>query len=94
MATIESYTDIEQKPTWSEEDEARFESCIKVLQTSDGYDTINAKWLISLKDRVQSQNTWKPSKEQIMALRWVLNNVPYNKYKEEISGLLDQIKDL
>ena len=37
---------------WSEEDEARFESCIKVLQTSDGYDTINAKWLKNIKDRV------------------------------------------
>lgn len=37
---------------------------------------------------------WKTSEEQIVALRWVLNNVPYNKHKEEISGLLDQIKDL
>ena len=51
-------------------------------------------WLKSLKDRVQSQNMWKPSKEQIVALRWILNNIPYNKHKEEISGLLDQIKDL
>ena len=40
------------------------------------------------------QNRWKPSDEQIIALRWVLNNIPYNKHKEEISGLLDQIKDL
>jgi hypothetical protein len=47
-------------------------------------------WLNSLRDRY----TWKPSKEQIIALRWVLNNVPYNKHKEEISGLLDQIKEL
>ena len=38
--------------------------------------------------------TWKPSVEQIIALRWILNNIPYNKHKEEISGLLDQIKDL
>ena len=37
---------------------------------------------------------WKPSNEQIIALRWVLNNIPYNKHKEEISGLLDQIKEL
>ena len=40
------------------------------------------------------QTTWKPSKEQIIALRWVLNNILYNKHKEEISKLLDQIKDL
>ena len=37
---------------------------------------------------------WKPSDEQIIALRWVLNNITYNKHKEEISGLLDQIKGL
>lgn len=47
-------------------------------------------WLKSLRP----QNRWKPSDEQIIALRWVLNNIPYNKHKEEISGLLDQIKDL
>ena len=40
------------------------------------------------------QKQWKPSKEQIVALRWILNNIPFNKHKEEISGLLDQIKDL
>lgn len=43
---------------------------------------------------LRPQSTWKPSDGQIIALRWVLNNVPYNKHKEEISGLLDQIKDL
>lgn len=41
----------------------------------------------------QKPAAWKPSKEQIIALRWVLNNIPYNKHKEEISGLIEQIKD-
>lgn len=43
--------------------------------------------------KTEQKPAWKPSKEQIIALRWVLNNVPYNKHKEEISGLLEQIKD-
>ena len=60
----------------------------------EGWEDIFLQWLKSIKDRVQLQNKWKPSKEQIIALRWVLNNIPYNKHKEEISGLLDQIKDL
>lgn len=42
---------------------------------------------------IRYQNRWKPSKEQIIALRWILNNVPYCTHKEEISGLLEQIKD-
>lgn len=51
-------------------------------------------WLKSIKDRIQTRNAWKPSKEQIIALRWILNHIPYNKHKEEISGLLDQINEL
>ena len=87
---------ISPNSAWSEEDEkilkeiisdVKFEGYNNDMQ-ADSYKKIN--WLKSL--RHQSQ--WKPSKEQIVALRWVLNNVPYNKHKEEISGLLDQIKDL
>ena len=55
----EKYFKVE--PAWSEEDEARFKSCIKILQASDGHDTINTKWLNSLKERVQPQNKWKES---------------------------------
>ena len=50
----------------------------------------NINWLKSLKDRY----TWKPSDEQIMALRFVLNHIPYDSHKEEISGLLEQLKKL
>lgn len=60
-----------KKPAWGEEDKARFESCIKLLQTSDGYDTINVKWLKSLKYRY----TWKPSEEQMNTLeQWLKDN--------------------
>ncbi len=76
------------KNEWSEKDEDIKYSIIDIL-TKQGFQT-QANWLKSLKDRY----TWKPSKEQIVALRWVLNNIPYNKHKEEISGLLDQIKGL
>ena len=57
-----------QKPTeWSEEDKERLTSCIQLLKTSDGFDTINTKWLKSLKERY----TWKPSDEQMDALLFV-----------------------
>ena len=42
----------------------------------------------------EQKPAWKPSDEQIMALRWVLNHIPYDSHKEEISGLLEQIKKL
>ena len=85
---------------WSEDNEKMLNRLIGVLDSTnkedyhEGWEDIFLPWLKSLKDRVQPQNRWKPSKEQIIALRWVLNNIPYNKFKEEISGLLDQIKDL
>ncbi len=83
----------EQKPAWSEEDERIYQSIMDDTVQENQLDDKQINWLKFLKEKVQPQNAWKPSKEQIIALRWVLNNVPYNKHKEEISGLLDQIKD-
>lgn len=86
----------EKKP-WSEEDNFMYNR-IKNLLTdiSLAPESINSlsDWLKDLKDRVQPQTTWKPSREQIMALRWVLNHIPYDSHKEEISGLLEQLKKL
>lgn len=83
---------VEQKPAWSEEDEKMMQYVIGSIDTniSDSNFKNIRIWFEALKERY----TWKPSKEQIIALRWVLNNIPYCKHKEEISGLLDQIKDL
>ena len=81
----------EKKPAeWSDEDEAFLMAAIKTCLENYGQHSEIAIWLKSLKQRY----IWKPSKEQVVALRWVLNNIPYNKHKEEISGLIDQIKDL
>lgn len=76
------------KQEWSERDKEEFQIAIDTLVEAGQHDS--AQWLKS----INPQPHWKPSKEQIIALRWVLNNIPYNKHKEEISGLLDQIKDL
>lgn len=84
-----------QKSAWSEDDEQYLLVCKNALakyQTTDKWDAcIISHWL---ENKLKSpKTTWKPSKEQIMALRWVLNHIPYDSHKEEISGLLDQIKD-
>lgn len=88
-----------QKPAWSEEDEIGLGDalwCCKQAASiaKDENDMGNAwyaeRWLKSLRP----QNRWKPSEKQIMALRWIMNNIPYNSHKEEISGLLNQIKEL
>ena len=44
-----------QKSKWTEEDEERLQSCISTLQGKGlmgGVDTINTKWLKSLKQRI------------------------------------------
>ena len=84
------------KQEWSEEDKCMLNNVIDALkplsQTTHSSYAINSMidWLNSLRP----QNTWRPSDEQIKALQWVLNNIPYNTHKEEISGLLGQIKNL
>ena len=95
---------IEQNPAWSEEDERMYKAISIALTFNDAKGYLSSwyktpeeadNWLISLKNRVGRETNcttmWKPSDMQIMALRWVLNNVPYNKYKEEISGLLEKM---
>ena len=88
---------VHSKQEWSEEDKIRLDRICKTLWKNRKGDTDeiyqqeqDIDWLKSLR----SGSRWKPNKDQIIALRWVLNNIPYNKHKEEISGLLDQIKVL
>lgn len=87
---------VEQKPAWSDEDEKFFKTALWHISysVSNGKNTDEhcdtTDWLKSLKNRY----AWKPSKEQIIALQWILNNLFYCRYKKEISELLDQIKDL
>lgn len=86
---------VQPRQEWSEEDENRFNNLIFLVECSkEGEATKQGfiKFINRLKF-LREKYRWKPSKEQIIALRWVLNNVPYNKHKEEISALLDQIKD-
>ena len=90
-----------QQQEWSEEEKGNVDIIVSRLEVDIEYWKSRSKRRIDEDKRVidwlkslRPQNTWKPSKEQIIALRWVLNNVPYNKHKEEISGLLDQIKEL
>lgn len=92
---------VEQTTAWSEDDKDLMYNTLSNLtelkdRYGDGYGNVGKciDWLKSLKERVQPQNTWKPSGEQILALRWILNNIPYNRHKEEISGLLEQLKKL
>lgn len=68
---------IEQKPTWSKEDESNFQGIIDELKANKHnapdydlptYDRF-LSWLKSIKDRY----TWKPSDEQMKALDWALS---------------------
>lgn len=88
---------VQPKQRWDKEDEAKRNALIglieeiksqplKRLEDWDGY----ISWLKSLRP----QTTWKPTEEQIMALKWALNRVPYDSYTEKLKGLLEQLKQL
>ena len=90
---------VQPKQKWSEEDEKIRKEIISAIniycsEYSRGSKARNDMLAWLEKQGEQKSAEWRPSREQIIALRWVLNNIPYNKHKEEISGLLDQIKEL
>ena len=77
-----------QVSAWSEEDEKMVNDIIAAIDTLYYHGTVN--WLKSLKERY----TWKPSKEQIIALNnaVLLNEDHYNG--AVLSTLLEQLKKL
>ena len=91
----------EQKPVWSAEDEKFFITALWHISNSisNGKSTDThcdtAKWLKSLKDRVLSQNTWKPSDEQMNALDSTLHysQVSHNSF-EHLNSLFNDLKKL
>lgn len=61
----------EQKPAeWSEEDERMLHETIAYAEASIKFDdTPQLDWLKSIRDRVKPQKQWKPSNEQMSALK-------------------------
>lgn len=91
----------EQKPTWSEEDEKILNEFIESLRyhNGKGYDK-QINWLKSLKDRVQPQNTWRPSDKQMDALNLAIgeaNSVDTaagDETAEILTSLYEQLEEL
>lgn len=89
---------IEQKSTWSEEDERMFTLCASSVQTryNDGLLSYNeyeqaSFWLKSLKER----HTWKPSAEQMHAIRDSIEFLGCTKkVREDLKSLYEDLKKL
>ena len=71
------------KPKWSDEDEQYLLICKNALrkyQVSDKWDAdIISKWL---EDNLKQRNGWKPSEEQIDAIRYVVQHYTPNACEE------------
>ena len=97
----------EQKPAWSEEDEMFVHGLIRGLSakrdihghttfSSDCIDiTETINWLNSLKDRVQPQNRWKPSDEQMKVLNTISSKEILSGYERGmLIGLYTELQKL
>jgi len=82
---------IEQKPAeWSEEDERMLESIISDFAAGHKSSIGQDKWLKSLKP----QNHWKPTKEQMGALNYVVNLMASSESPKENDYYYNVFKDL
>ena len=75
---------------WTKEDKERYISCLQRLGTGNPEqpETINSKWF---KEHVYSQNRWKPSDEQIVALEKTLK---YFQMFTAFGETIDRLKEL
>ena len=89
------------KNAWSEDDEKMRTRCAACLgyHYHDGMMTRKEyeeayNWLKSLKERVQPQNTWKPSDKQMKQLGWVAEQNKDNMIGKELVSLYQDLKKL
>ena len=103
---IDNANKVEQSSAWSEEDDYNVQ-CLVAKVTSDiqngnvGRNQELIDWLKSIKDRVQPQNLWKPSDEQIKALEYFIRGIgesghvsPYDANLKLVHSLLNNLKKL
>ena len=89
-----------QKSAWSEEDEyiiEEIEALIDVYVLEENNPKALIDWLKSIKDRVQPQNHWKPSEEQMSALDSMLQygRVSHNSFSHlHLNSLFNDLKKL
>ena len=86
-----------QHNSWSEEDQMIYLNILnyymQIESPTDSNGIPKEKYIEFIKS-IDKDSHWKPTEKQIVSLRWILNNIPYCTYKEEISGLLEQILKL
>ena len=63
----------EQKPAWSEEDEAKITKLKSFIAQCNGFNKENRNKAFELIDSIKPRYTWKPSEEQIEALDYTIN---------------------
>ena len=80
------------KPEWNEEDNRRFRQVIDALDRN-GYPLL-AGWLESLPGRLTLQPIWKPSKEQMEALKDAFRKDGGNEYRKVINSLYRDLEKL
>lgn len=78
---------------WTKEDKERYISCLQRLGTGNPEqpETINSKWF---KEHVYPQNRWKPSKEQLEALRRAHLRCPDVEDGLLLREIIEQLKKL
>ena len=91
---------VEQNPAWNEEDDYNVQ-CLVAKVTSDiqngnvGRNQELIDWLKSIKDRVQPQNLWKPSEEQIQCLYDAIEHYHTNGYPaSKLNELYEQMSKI
>lgn len=89
---------VEQDPAWSEEDEKMLDEIIDFFKNGTvklQHDlSLYASWLKAIKDRVQPQNRWKPSDEQIIALKQAKADACGKPYFNALCSLYIKLKGL
>lgn len=89
LKSLNNRVQLQSKQEWSEEDEKIYQSIMDDTVQENQLDDKQTNWLRDIKYR----NQWKPSEEQMDAIRYV-SNFDYGGHKAALVSLYEQLKKL
>ena len=90
--------DIQKPAEWSEEDEVKYMAILRALDDCESEWNSNwteeKNWLSSLKDRVRPHPAWKPTEEQMKAIKHVAEQNRASEIGNILDNLLVELKNM
>lgn len=95
LKSLKERVQLQPKQEWSEEDEKMLNSFLHKVEVCDLLTIKENHWIVKKLKLLRPQKQWKPTQEQLDALKWQLENVSESAWQYKATEeLYNQLKEL